>query len=265
MNKLLGAQHFVVYNYSVSSNVDLILRQYQKDGLMTVLPWSIPTLDSWYYAQMTALNDCFFRNRNSSRFVVVIDTDELIIPRNHSTWIELMDNVARQEMKAHSPSATNGRALIGSYMIRSSLFNTSSSDNWDSLPSGISFTKEEKTSVARYKMHWFLDYWRSRVIFPARIRSKYIARPELVDISGIHYVHKFIGGARYVNVSVDLALVHHYRKKALLSELNRVVKKGNTSVDQGNGFLQDIVLFKFKHKIYPRLIERYKQFDYMFS
>lgn len=90
---VLGAEHFMVYNFSISKHTDAILRHYQKRGILTVLQWPLPTLESWYLGQVTILNDCLFRNRNVSEFVVFLDTDELIIPRLHSSWWDMIQAI----------------------------------------------------------------------------------------------------------------------------------------------------------------------------
>lgn len=249
INRILGAQHFVVYNYSVSPQVDLILQRYQKDGLLTILPWPVPTFHTWYYAQMAAVNDCFYRNRNSTKFIVVVDTDEIITPKHHNTWMEVIENVTHQLMNHTGDflaSTKNNETQIGSFIFRSSKFTINSTTKWDSLPPGASFT-ELKDSILKYKIIPLSQFWRSTFIYPHEVQSKYIARPELVDIAGIHYVQRFVTDNSSINVSENLVLVHHYRKE----DMDQVV--------------QDFSFLKYGHKLYHRLMQQYKVFDRIFS
>ncbi|BFZ19499.1 hypothetical protein BsWGS_22538 [Bradybaena similaris] len=149
MNRILGADHLMVYIYSVSPAVDQILQRYQQDGLVTVLPWPIPTKESWYYAQTSALNDCFYRNRNISRFVVVVDTDEFIIPKNHSNWMELIAAISPQEydvstfMNSTDPSQKAG-VKTGCFIVSSCYFSTNSWTTLDRTPFPVSILRRGK-------------------------------------------------------------------------------------------------------------------------
>uniref|UniRef100_A0A0B7BVE0 Glycosyltransferase family 92 protein n=1 Tax=Arion vulgaris TaxID=1028688 RepID=A0A0B7BVE0_9EUPU len=184
LNRLLGAEHFLVYNYSVSPQVDEILSRYQQDGIVTVLAWPLPTKSSWYFAQMTALNDCFYRNRNISRFVVVVDTDEVIVPRNHYNWMDLINSASSKEsdistFSNSSQSSTKGN-LTSCFIVRSSYFSNDKIPDWNALPSQFPFGDDEKKNIMKYAMLILSQYWRQEYIFDTRVRSKYIARPECV-------------------------------------------------------------------------------------
>ncbi|GFN96209.1 hypothetical protein PoB_002271500 [Plakobranchus ocellatus] len=94
MNLLLGADHFYLYNTSISHATDTVIRHYQALGILTVVQWPVPD-ESWYYAQMAVVNDCLYRNRNQSEYVVFSDTDEFIIPRSHMTWHDMVADLFR--------------------------------------------------------------------------------------------------------------------------------------------------------------------------
>ncbi|CAG5128737.1 unnamed protein product [Candidula unifasciata] len=253
MNQILGAEHFVVYNYSISPAVDQILQRYQQDGLVTVLPWPVPTLDVHSYGQMAALNDCFYRNRNISRFVVVVDTDELIIPRNHFTWMELLDTISPEEhdvsalMHPSDPSRKRFKTT-GSFDFRSSFFKISNITNWTEILSQFSFSDEEKSNIEKLKFLTLSQVWRGIKIFPEYRRTKYIARPEFVNVAGVHYVHSFVKNTGSVLVNDKLALVHHYRNYPKKSKV-----------------IMDTSILKFKNQLYPRLVQQCQRFPSIFK
>jgi len=94
VNRMFGAQRLVFYNYSTGPDVATVLRRYESEGLVSVIPWRIPLLvDTWppgeppvkpeihYFGQVAALNDCLYRNMFTSRYIVFTDLDELLVPR----------------------------------------------------------------------------------------------------------------------------------------------------------------------------------------
>ncbi|BFZ19504.1 hypothetical protein BsWGS_22543 [Bradybaena similaris] len=253
MNRILGAEHFMVYNYSISPAVNQILQRYQEDGLVTVLPWPVPTQQVHYYGQMAALNDCNYRNRNTSRFVVVVDTDEFIIPRNNSSWMQLIDSISPQErdvstfMHPSDPSK-KGSTTTRSFQFRSSFFSIDLTPNWTALPSQFPFSDDERNTTLKFKFQTLSQFWRGKHIFPRGDRTKYIVRPEEAYVCGIHFVHVFTAKFRGVIVNDTMALVHHYRQWDL---------KGSTVVDTS--------MLKFKNQLYPRLIEQCQRFPSVFT
>ncbi|GFR70084.1 UPF0392 protein F13G3.3 [Elysia marginata] len=117
MNLLLGAEHFYLYNTSISRSTDAVIRHYQALGIFTVVQWPVPN-ESWYKAQMALINDCTYRNRNQSEYVVFTDTDEFIIPRSHMTWHDMVADLFRDpglsHVFAHSTNAgvPEGNSLL---------------------------------------------------------------------------------------------------------------------------------------------------------
>ncbi|KAK3759539.1 hypothetical protein RRG08_045823 [Elysia crispata] len=105
LNLLLGAEHFFLYNTSISAATDTVIRHYQALGIFTVVQWPVPD-ESWYFAQMALINDCIYRNRNQSEYVVFTDTDEFVIPRSHMTWHDMVADLFRDPGLSHVFSHT---------------------------------------------------------------------------------------------------------------------------------------------------------------
>ena len=94
INRMFGAERFVFYNYSTGSDVTGVLGSYADDDvyLISVVPWHVPVgvdvrprdqnnlVEVHYFAQLSALKDCLYRNLFRSEFVVLTDLDELIVP-----------------------------------------------------------------------------------------------------------------------------------------------------------------------------------------
>lgn len=120
LNAILGAEHFFVYNFSISAEVDQLLRHYANKGIVTIRQWPLPTLETWYFGQVASLNDCLFMNRKESEYVVIVDTDEFIVPRLHNNWhsmIEYLDQKAAS-LKPVSPRPPLDLNILNPKLVR---------------------------------------------------------------------------------------------------------------------------------------------------
>ena len=118
LNRILGAELFVFYNYSTGANIDDILRFYEKKGLVQIVQWNLTKFrlgskpELVYIGQHSAMNDCLMKVKNVSEYVVNIDLDEFIVPHsNLSTWLDIVQKVPKRS----------------GYTFRSSFFRL----NWD--------------------------------------------------------------------------------------------------------------------------------------
>ena len=90
--RLLGADHFVLYNATDEQNVAKVLAHYQRhEGLMTVVKWGLERVglrsgtNIRTQALFTALNDCALRIRGRFGLGAAVDLDEFIIPQEDGT------------------------------------------------------------------------------------------------------------------------------------------------------------------------------------
>ena len=202
LNRMLGADYFVFYNYSTWKTVDAILEYYKELGIAEVIQWKLPVkVDTWppqseyvevhYFGQLAALNDCLFRNKGRSLYVVYQDLDEFIIPRKHEDWFKLMKTLPPKH---------------GSYMFRSTFFRKEWPDVNSTLLAG-----EGRNKALKYNTITILKQFREDKIFGRSHRSKYIVNPDCVECVGIHNVWRFSKNCRTIFVDTSAALVHHYR------------------------------------------------------
>ena len=55
-------------------------------GYLTVLPWNLPIgFEVWAQAMTAALNDCLYRNMPHYKYLVIVDTDEFLVPYIHTS------------------------------------------------------------------------------------------------------------------------------------------------------------------------------------
>ena len=140
-----------------------------------------------YFGQMAAINDCLYRFRHSSRYTVVTDLDEFIIPRQASNWSDLIGQ------------AVKAQPNLSGFLFQNTIFRR----QWPSAAKGFQAVAEKYKSVALGHTQ------REDYVFPVKIRSKMIVDPKLTEEMGIHYAWR-MSGETY-NVPQDIGLVHHYR------------------------------------------------------
>lgn len=108
--RLLGVNRVVIYNTSCGPELDRLLRSYSREGFVEMVPWPIdkhltPSYgwlfsmsggDVHYFGQQTTLNECIYRSMERSRYVLLNDIDEIIMPYQHSGLPPLMDALQQQ-------------------------------------------------------------------------------------------------------------------------------------------------------------------------
>ena len=98
-DKIWGAEKFTLYLHSASPEVLEIIRHYVTSGVMEAIEWRLPFTDMslvHYFGQMAAINDCVYNSQYTSRYVVFHDFDELLFPRKHDTWNQMLEAVQLQ-------------------------------------------------------------------------------------------------------------------------------------------------------------------------
>lgn len=77
-HKLVGAQHFYLYNNYSTDNYLEVLDPYIKSGLVEIIDW--PKSDKGLRAQITAFNDCLNTTVNKVKWIAFLDLDEYLYP-----------------------------------------------------------------------------------------------------------------------------------------------------------------------------------------
>jgi len=199
LNRLLGAEMFTIYNYSSAYNVQKVLEYYSKRGIAEVVDWKIPlrllTNDKkskpeiHYYGQVVQLQECLFRNKHESEFVINVDLDEFIVPRGEaSNWSHMMKSMSQ---------------TAGAYIFRNTFYKKEWADNKNDF--------KGKNLAVQYKLVTLLKTKHEKKVFAHRQRSKYFARTSGVDRLMIHDVPSLSGTARAELVPLEKAVLHHYR------------------------------------------------------
>lgn len=214
-----------------------ILHIYSQRGEVEVRPWKLPMkTDTWppsgspeihYFGQIASLNDCLYRYRNQSKYLVYEDLDEFIIPRLHDTWAEL---VHEREQLHRAVSAFSFKCVF--------------------------FRKEWKrpyqqfrTAAMKYKSVILTHTQKEMKYFRHGIRSKLIINPSLTVSVGVHQVWQTSGSVDLV--SEHIASLHHYRSWDLPDDPQPKVK-------------DEIVADKYGALLVQKLDQVWSELDNMF-
>ncbi|XP_073496380.1 uncharacterized protein [Phyllobates terribilis] len=204
MYKLLGAQRVTIYLKNCSQQVEKILDYYSKEGTVEVVPWPIEKFlrpskkwrqddkddkDLGYYGQISTLNDCLYKNMYRSKYVLLNDVDEIILPFENMTWDSMMEKLQRE-----NPD-------VGVFLFESHNFpqtavtdeNFPDTSSWKDVP-GFNLLSHVHREPNRPH------------VFNAR---KMIVDPRKVVQTSVHSVLKNYG--KTLNVPLRTALVHHCR------------------------------------------------------
>ena len=206
LNKLMGGDRFVFYNYSSHTKNDAIFKLYQRNALVDIVQWRPPErADIHYLGQVASMTDCLYRNFHSSKYIIYLDLDEFIIPRRESihNWSDLL--LVQPKRCA--------------YILRSTVF-----------PVSDGYTEsqfEGKDSAIKYKLKTLLVHGRQNYTFGSKDRSKFILQTNCMEVIGVHLLQKYrTDKPSEMTIEPKDALIHHYREGYPL-----FVRRGTSSVD----------------------------------
>ena len=204
--RIMGVDHFVIYNFTSDPLTDKVLRYYENAGLMDVVQWHVPEHvipKKHYYnlvkynelhavGQFAMLNDFLYRVFWSTKFIINVDLDEFIVPLNGSTNFN--------QLLSKFPTAAC------QYLIRNSLIPLNQNQTREQFPN--------KEIATKYHLKTVLYRKRKDYVFGEKWKTKYIAHPRCSRILWLHYVLENRISDLVMKkhlVSEKTALVFHYR------------------------------------------------------
>ncbi|MEQ2301292.1 hypothetical protein AMECASPLE_034425, partial [Ameca splendens] len=213
---LLGVNRVVIYKTSCGPDLDRLLQSYKQEGFVEVVPWPIdkhmnPSRgwlfsshggDIHYFGQLTTLNECIYRSMERSRYVLLNDIDEIIMPYQQDNLKSLMDG-----LQAQYPNV--GVFLIENHIFPKKLFEPSGRfhlPQWNRVP-GVNILE-----------HVYRESPDQNIYHP----HKMIVQPRMVEQTSVHSVLRFFG--QQYKVPLDVCRIIHVRvallKQLTLEELN---------------------------------------------
>ncbi|KAF1374675.1 hypothetical protein PFLUV_G00231560 [Perca fluviatilis] len=233
MYRLLGVDRVVIYNTSCGPDLDRLLQSYSQEGRRRWVP--SPPIDhhlkpsrGWlfsesggdvhYFGQLTTLNECIYRSMDRSRYVLLNDIDEIIMPYQHNNLMSLMDMLQKQH-------PNTGVYLIENHIFPKKHFEPSGRfhlPQWNGVP-GINILE-----------HIYREEPNRNIYHP----HKMIVKPRSVGWTSVHEVPKYYG--ERFKVPPDICRLIHVR----------VALQGSLTVEQLH---EDKRLWDFQEKLIPNV------------
>ncbi|KAJ8680018.1 hypothetical protein QAD02_015805 [Eretmocerus hayati] len=202
--RMMGVNHFTMYNSSASEKVGLILEYYRSLGIVTIIQWQLPPIYKFeqtlrYNGIFAAINDCLYRNSfiGGYKYVANVDLDEFIIPKRFPNYPRMM---------AHfDPITKPSKDVV--FIFRNSFFYLMYEDS-----------RKPQKPINSPKLLLHRKTTRLKEINKAFSRSKYFCRGRDVVEMGNHQVWYtktkpwfFQNGFQHFVVDPHIAALHHYR------------------------------------------------------
>ena len=238
---LLGVDKIFLYELEVHPNVSKVLRYYSKTGKVDLtqltLPGeqpNVPGLRHMYLKSKTVnkrqneiipYNDCLYRNLYSYDYIALLDTDEVILPKNVSTWSELIRDII--------PMANY---TVSSYSFRNVYFwdDQEHSHHWDA-------------NIPRY-MHMLQHVERSYNYTKMNQYVKCFHKVEKIWTLHNHFPLACLGGnCRRFAVDTEMAHLQHYRGDCV-SNL-----KKSCEDDFKKHLVRDTTIWRYAENLIPRV------------
>jgi hypothetical protein len=216
--RLLGAQKVFLYQLEAHPNITKVLQHYATQGFVELtkltLPGDQPNLPGFRHLylknritakrqnELIPYNDCLYRNLNTFRYVTLLDIDEVIMPRGHNTWHELMSEVEQLSLKEHNYTRA-------SYNVRNVYF----LDDLVGLDKSTAKQHEQhrEPGIPPY-MHMLNHVYRSRNYTKPGQYVKCFHNTERVLSLHNHFPLNCFGYCTTYSVGTDQAQLQHYRK-----------------------------------------------------
>ncbi|XP_077416996.1 beta-1,4-galactosyltransferase galt-1-like [Vanacampus margaritifer] len=208
MYRLLGVNKVVVYYISSGPELGRLLSVYSQEGFVELVPWPIDRHlkpspgwmfsrsggDLHYYGQLVTLNECIYRSMERSRYVLLNDLDEIVMPYQHRDLMSMMS-----ELRRRHPDASEFRIQAHRFPTKLEPNGTFKLPQWEGLP-GLNILQH----IYRKK--------------PKSLHlSKMIILPRLVEQTSVHSVTKKFGKTYFV--PEDVCRVIHFNDPESLTEL----------------------------------------------
>ncbi|CAK6966975.1 uncharacterized protein LOC128375272 isoform X1 [Scomber scombrus] len=238
MYRLLGVDRVVIYNTSCGPDLSRLLQSYSQEGFVEMVPWPIdqhlnPSRgwlhsehggDLHYFGQLTTLNECIYRSMDRSRYVLLNDIDEIIMPYQHNGLMPLMNMLEQQH-------PNTGVFFIENHIFPKHQFEPSKKfdlPQWKGV-NGINILE-----------HIYREEPQRNIYHP----HKMIVQPRLVEQTSVHDVLKNFG-QRY-KVPQQVCRIIHVR----------VALQGSLKLEQLH---EDKRLWDFHKKLIPNVDKALKR------
>ena len=191
--KLLQVKQVYVYNSSIAQEYSQVFQHYVQEGFVNLrqVPSPAAGAENWDSVSLPSaisLNDCMYRSMWNSKYIILQDFDEVILPRDNETYLTMLSRID-QEYDLQYPPHT--------YTFRNSYF-------WSDYPPDK--TKDENLAFLRYRYH--------APPSPKMFKPKSIVDPRQCRSVFNHYCWILFPHTKgpWIFVDPKFATSHHYKK-----------------------------------------------------
>ncbi|XP_063595892.1 uncharacterized protein LOC134772748 isoform X1 [Penaeus indicus] len=244
---LLGAHKVFLYDLEVHPNISKVLNYYEEQGRVEVtkltLPGeqpNIPGLIHMYLKskvtnkrqnELIPYNDCLYKNMYRYKYIALLDTDEVIMPKSSMTWKSLMETVVPKALKTKK----DPRA---SYNVRNVYF-------MDTMRHTHGWFRE----IPHY-MHMLQHVYRSRNYTKPGQYVKCFHDPGRVLTLHNHFPLSCLGGgcSSYA-IDTEDAHLQHYRADCVTT------LKKSCSTEYKNHTILDTTIWRYREPLVGRVTD----------
>lgn len=90
-HRMVGAEHFWLYNDASTDNWEEVLQPYLEEGIIEVFDWPVPHYLNFIGCQIRAYHDALQKALGKTKWLALIDIDEFLLPINEKTVTECLD------------------------------------------------------------------------------------------------------------------------------------------------------------------------------
>ena len=260
--KLMGANQIFFYGLHMPAKVEELLNHYATKGLVVLTKASLPgnqpnepilqnkylkeSYDPECYNEIIHLNDCLYRNIYRYEYIVNLDIDEIVVPRE-GTWIDLISYFKKDKHFHSIPSAN--------------FFNNlSPSGKWTAPTKSENLNR--RTEDGRVYMHMLEHIYRSKNVTNTIIKS--FMKTDRVELTTSHGASHCLDSEtahcsrKMQLLKSDTALLHHYRKGC--KKLSRMSSKDCYRYYQKH-LVKDTTIWAFKKKLLSNCFQTIKEMN----
>lgn len=96
-HRLIGVEHFYLYNNSSVDQYQKVLKPYIKKGVVELIDWPSPPIVDWTPYQKKAYNHCIRCSQTETNWLAIIDIDEYIVPVNAKNLRKILRDFDQDE------------------------------------------------------------------------------------------------------------------------------------------------------------------------
>jgi len=263
---LLGADKIFLYELEVHPNISKVLRYYQQIGKIQLTPITLPgeqpnipglrhmylksKITSKRQNEVIPYNDCLYRNLYSYDYIALMDTDEVILPKQVATWGELIDDIVP---KALTKAKKSNSRVASSYNFRNVYF-------WDNVHVENSADEKDESEAASFPgyMHMLQHVQRSANYTKPNQYVKCFHDVQKILTIHNHFPLACLGGAcKSYPVEPSTAHLQHYRADCVST-----LKKSCDSEFKKH-LVKDSVIWRYKSDLIPRVNRVLKKLNFL--